>query len=89
RLFLLASLKSGLFERKRHKLNSPNLHVHLSHHPAPCYNLLLRSAEMNCGGQGKLDPLLHLSPKRSQNVTFPQKKPTASDWPSVLLRGNF
>ncbi|GBO26813.1 Fatty-acid amide hydrolase 2, partial [Araneus ventricosus] len=34
-------------------------------------------------------PITRLSPKRSQNLTSPQKKPTASDRPSSLLREFF
>ncbi|GBO15357.1 hypothetical protein AVEN_112444-1 [Araneus ventricosus] len=34
---------------------------------------------MGCCRQGYLDPLPCLSPKRSQNLTSPQQKPTASD----------
>ncbi|GBO23775.1 hypothetical protein AVEN_169346-1 [Araneus ventricosus] len=44
---------------------------------------------MGCGWQGYLEPILHSYPKRSQNLTSPQNKPTASDRPSSLLRGNF
>ncbi|GBM43778.1 hypothetical protein AVEN_109630-1 [Araneus ventricosus] len=83
--FLLVPLKPRIFGRKRHELDSPNLDGHLPHHPSPCYNLPLK---LSCGWQGSLDPLLRLSPKRSQNITFPQKKPSASDRPSPLLRGN-
>ncbi|GBO29419.1 hypothetical protein AVEN_11085-1 [Araneus ventricosus] len=77
-------LKTG---RIHHELNSPNLGGHLPHHPTPCYNQPLRRTEMGCGWQGYLDPLSHLSPKRSQNLTFLQTKPTASDRPSSMLRG--
>ncbi|GBM93971.1 hypothetical protein AVEN_22639-1 [Araneus ventricosus] len=46
---------------------------------------------MGFGWQGalELDSLLRLSPKRSQNLTSPQKKPSASDWSSLLLRESF
>ncbi|GBN44649.1 hypothetical protein AVEN_204992-1, partial [Araneus ventricosus] len=57
--------------------------------PDPGYNLPLKRTEMGCGWQEQLDPLPRLSPKRSQNLTSPQKKPTASDRLSSLLRGHF
>ncbi|GBM90005.1 hypothetical protein AVEN_19330-1 [Araneus ventricosus] len=40
-------------------------------------------------GRDNWTPLSRLSPKRSQNLASPQKKPTASDRPSSLLRGSF
>ncbi|GBO29875.1 hypothetical protein AVEN_56735-1, partial [Araneus ventricosus] len=60
-------LKPGLFGRKRHELDSPNLGGHLPRHPTPWYNLSLRCTEMGCGAQGELDPLSRLSPKRSED----------------------
>ncbi|GBL87733.1 hypothetical protein AVEN_81344-1 [Araneus ventricosus] len=88
-LIPMVPLKQELFWRIRHELNSPNLGGHLPHNPNPCCNLPLRPMEMGCGTQGWLAPLPRLYPKRSQNLISPQKKPTASDRPSSLLRGNF
>ncbi|GBM53018.1 hypothetical protein AVEN_265975-1 [Araneus ventricosus] len=65
--FLLTPLKPGLFGRKRHELDSPNLGGHFLLH-SPFYNLPLRRTEMCCGGQGQLDPLPRSSPKRSRNL---------------------
>ncbi|GBO08299.1 hypothetical protein AVEN_171613-1 [Araneus ventricosus] len=87
-ILLLTPLKPGLFGRKRHEVGSPKMGGHFFH-PNPFYNLPLKRKEMGCGSQGYLDPLPRLSPKRSQNLTSPQKKPNASDPPSSLLRGNF
>ncbi|GBN11299.1 hypothetical protein AVEN_151131-1, partial [Araneus ventricosus] len=47
--FLLAPLKPGVFGRKRHELDSPNLGGHLPHHSIFCHNLPLRLTEMGCG----------------------------------------
>ncbi|GBO25029.1 hypothetical protein AVEN_161915-1 [Araneus ventricosus] len=85
-LFLLVPLKLRLWGR-RHEFVSPNLGGRLP--PHPCYNLPLKLTEMGCGSQWKLDPLQRISPKRSQYLTSPQMKPTASDRPSPLLKGNF
>ncbi|GBN64587.1 hypothetical protein AVEN_189781-1 [Araneus ventricosus] len=82
-------LKPGVFGRKRHELDSPNLGGHLPRHSTLYYNLLLRRTEMGCGWQGQLYLLPHLSPKRPQNFTSPQMKTTASDRPSSLLREIF
>ncbi|GBN70254.1 hypothetical protein AVEN_176534-1, partial [Araneus ventricosus] len=76
--FLLASLKPGVFGRKLYELDSSNLGGHLPYHPIPCYNFPFRRREMGYDWQGQLDPLPRFSPKRSQNLTSSQKKPTAS-----------
>ncbi|GBL75997.1 hypothetical protein AVEN_234312-1 [Araneus ventricosus] len=47
-----APLKPGVFGRKRHELDSPNLGGHLPHHPTSCYNLPLRRSEMAVVGKG-------------------------------------
>ncbi|GBO26808.1 hypothetical protein AVEN_82608-1 [Araneus ventricosus] len=80
--------QQGLFGRMRHELNSPNLGGHLPCHLTPCYNLPLRCTKMGCDGQGLSDPLLRLSPKRFQNLTSRQKKPTASGRLSSMLIPN-
>ncbi|GBN00778.1 hypothetical protein AVEN_168995-1 [Araneus ventricosus] len=72
-----APLKSGLFGRMRHELNSPNLGGHLPH-PYPLYSLPLKRTEMGCDGQEQLDRRPCLSPKRCRNLTTSQKKPNAS-----------
>ncbi|GBM26823.1 hypothetical protein AVEN_32075-1 [Araneus ventricosus] len=77
-LFLLAPLKPGILRRIRHghlphSLLQPSLKAHGNG---------LRLARI-------IGPLSRLSTKRSQSLTSPQKKPTASDRPSPLLRGNF
>ncbi|GBM53399.1 hypothetical protein AVEN_103787-1 [Araneus ventricosus] len=82
-----APLKPELFGRKRHEMDSPNLGGHFPH--TPCYNFRQGTRKWAAVGKGNWIPLPRLSPKRSQNLTSPQKKPTASERPSLLLRGSF
>ncbi|GBN35586.1 hypothetical protein AVEN_183899-1 [Araneus ventricosus] len=87
-LFLVAPLKPGTFGRKRHELESPNLGGHLPPStPAITFPSGARKWDAVC--KGIWIPLPQLSPKRSQNLISPQKKPTASDGPSSLLKGKF
>ncbi|GBO44079.1 hypothetical protein AVEN_38337-1 [Araneus ventricosus] len=46
RWFYENPFKPGLFGRRRHELDSPNLGGQLHYHSIPCYNLLLRRTEM-------------------------------------------
>ncbi|GBO35268.1 hypothetical protein AVEN_247508-1 [Araneus ventricosus] len=84
----VAPLKQGSFGRKPHELDSSNLGGHL-----PPHLLLLASLKTHGNGLRFAKIIGHhlprLSPKQSQNLTSPQKKPTASDRPSSLLKGNF
>ncbi|GBM23456.1 hypothetical protein AVEN_181572-1 [Araneus ventricosus] len=73
-----ATLKPGPFGRKRHELDSPKLGGRLPHH------LTLISPSVKAHGNELqfsriFGPPTRLSPKRSQNLTSPLKKPTVSD----------
>ncbi|GBM99228.1 hypothetical protein AVEN_182334-1 [Araneus ventricosus] len=48
----LAPLKPGVFGRKRHELDLPNLGGHLPHNLILFYNFPLRRTEMGCGWIG-------------------------------------
>ncbi|GBN44581.1 hypothetical protein AVEN_126150-1 [Araneus ventricosus] len=87
RLFLLAPLKQGLFGRKRHELGLSQHGWSFHHHPTPCCNIPLRRTDMGCGWQGQLDPLPHLSPKRSQNL--PSKETNPLRPAMVAVKGKF
>ncbi|GBN72327.1 hypothetical protein AVEN_207289-1 [Araneus ventricosus] len=91
-------LKSGLnpstkplkprLGRKRHELDSPSLDGHLPYHPTPTITFPSDARKWNVVGKDNWEPLPSLSNKRSQDLTSPQKKPTALDRPSSVLRGN-
>ncbi|GBM13504.1 hypothetical protein AVEN_82778-1 [Araneus ventricosus] len=76
--FLLASLKPGLYGRKRLELDSLNQGGHLLNHPTPAHPPSLK-AHGNGLWLARIirPPLLRLSPKLSQNLTSPQRKSTA------------
>ncbi|GBN90878.1 hypothetical protein AVEN_237456-1, partial [Araneus ventricosus] len=80
------SFKTGSFEGKRHELDSPNLFGHFPITPA--LTLLEGSRKWAVVCKDNWIPPTALSPKRSQSLTSPEKKATASDRPSSLLRGN-
>ncbi|GBM52636.1 hypothetical protein AVEN_68324-1 [Araneus ventricosus] len=71
------SFKNGT---SRDELDSPNLGDGFDHVPTPRRNGLWLARIIG--------PLPCLSPKRSQNLTSPPNKATASDRPSSLLREN-
>ncbi|GBM07584.1 hypothetical protein AVEN_230022-1 [Araneus ventricosus] len=86
-LCLLSPLKPVLSGRKRHELDSPNLGGHLP--PPPAITFSEGARKWAVVDKDNWTSLPRLSPKQSQNLTSFPKKPTASDQPSLLLRGNF
>ncbi|GBN18484.1 hypothetical protein AVEN_181819-1 [Araneus ventricosus] len=86
RLFSSSPFKTGTFWEEAPEFSQPG--GHLPHHTTPA------KPSLKVHGNGLwlariIGPLPRLSPKPSQNLNYPQKKLTASDRPSSLLRGNF
>ncbi|GBO44728.1 hypothetical protein AVEN_2093-1 [Araneus ventricosus] len=61
------------FGRKRHELDTPNLGGHSHHHPAPAITFPSGARKWAVVDKNNWFHLPHLSPKRSQNVTSPQR----------------
>ncbi|GBM96134.1 hypothetical protein AVEN_153259-1 [Araneus ventricosus] len=88
--FLLDPLKPRLLGRIPHELDSPNLGGHLPHHPISVI------PSLKAHGNGLwlariIGPSIALISEAisEPHLSSPQKKPTAADRPSSLLRGKF